>query len=96
MLEGDVLLKMAAPLFRKHLEGLLHGDGAGRIKQKPLKACPRNATREINQPIEISRGPTTGELLTPPRQKFSAGQDFGVCQGRRLRQCNPDSHSSSP
>ena len=96
MLQGDVLLKMALPKFSERLEGLLHSDGAGRIQQQPLKAAPANATSQIKQPIEISRGATSGKLLAPPRQKFSAGQGYGVCQGRRLRQCKPDSHSSSP
>ena len=96
VLQGNIPVKVALPQIRKRLKGLLQGDGARGVQQQPLQARPMNATGQIKQPIEISRGATPGELLTPPLQHISAGHGFAVCQGRGLRQCNPDSHSSSP
>ena len=96
MLQGNILVKVALPQVRKRLKGLLQGDGARGVKQQSLQAGPTNATGQIKQPIEISRGATPDELLAPPLQHISAGNGFAVCQGRGLRQCNPDSHNSSP
>ena len=96
MLEGDIPVKVTVPKPREHLKGLLQGDGARGVQQQPLEAGPTKTSGKIEQPIQISRGATPSELLAPPLQHISAGKGFGVCQGRGLRQCNPDSHSSSP
>ena len=96
MLQRNVVVKMALPKFTEDIEGLHHRDRARRIQQQPLEACPGNTTCKINQPIEICRSPTSSELLAPPLQEISARQRSAVCQGRRLRQCSPDSHSNSP
>ena len=88
-------MKVTLPELRKHLKGLLQGDGARGVQQQPLQAGPTKTTGQIKQPIQISRSTTPDELLAPPLQHISAGNGCAVSQGRGLRQCNPDSHSSS-
>ena len=95
MLEGNIPMKVTLPQLREHFQGLLQGDGARGVQQQPLQAGPTKTTGQIKQPIQISRGATSGELLAPPLQYISAGNGCAVFQGRGLRQCNPDSHSSS-
>ena len=95
MLEGNIPMKVTPPQLREHLKRLLQGDGARGVQQQTLQAGPTKTTGQIKQPIQISRGATPGELLAPPLQDISAGNVCAVSQGRGLRQCNPDSHSSS-